>query len=148
MQGSLTRRRLACLAAGGFALLSAPAAADGIVRVEIGNVRNARGLVRAALCSPSEFLGERCRYMAAVRARAGTVQVEFTGVAPGRYAVQAWHDENDNGKIDRDLLGIPSEGVGFSNDPVILLGPPSFKSASFPVALEGGSARLTLRYFK
>jgi uncharacterized protein (DUF2141 family) len=40
----------------------------------------------------------------------GTVTVRVTGVAPGNYAVQAFHDENDNLVIDRTILGLPREG--------------------------------------
>ena len=40
----------------------------------------------------------------------------------GRYAVQAFLDENGNGEVDRALFGIPKEGVGFSNDAKIRLG--------------------------
>jgi len=41
---------------------------------------------------------------------------EFPGVAAGTYAVSAFHDENSNGKLDRNFMGIPREGVGASNN--------------------------------
>ena len=47
------------------------------------------------------------------------------------YAVSVIHDQNDNGKLDTNFLGIPQEGFGFSNNPRIFFGPPSFSSASF-----------------
>lgn len=49
----------------------------------------------------------------------------------GIYAVSVIHDENDNGKLDTNILGIPKEGFGFSNNPRIFFGPPSFEKASF-----------------
>jgi uncharacterized protein (DUF2141 family) len=40
---------------------------------------------------------------------------EFPGVAPNTYAVSVFHDENSNGKLDTNFMGIPREGVGASN---------------------------------
>jgi uncharacterized protein (DUF2141 family) len=57
---------------------------------------------------------------------------DFTGMAPGTYAVSVVHDENSNGKLDRNLIGIPREGVGASNDAKGHMGPPKFSAASFP----------------
>ena len=41
---------------------------------------------------------------------------EFSGIAPGTYAASAFHDENSNGKLDTNFMGIPREGVAASND--------------------------------
>ena len=76
-------------------------AEPGVVEIEVAGVRNGHGHVLAALCDRREFLSERCRLNGAVEARPGSVLVRVTSVPPGTYAVQAWHDENDNGRIDR-----------------------------------------------
>ena len=123
-------------------------AEPGVVEIEVAGVRNGHGHVLAALCDRREFLSERCRLNGAVEARPGSVLVRVTSVPPGTYAVQAWHDENDNGRIDRDMLGIPREGIGFSRDAPIRFGPPSFKDAQFAVGDGGGRTTLRLRYFK
>ncbi|MEP6360832.1 MAG: DUF2141 domain-containing protein, partial [Balneola sp.] len=34
----------------------------------------------------------------------------------GEYAIAVYHDKNENGKIDTNLLGIPKEDYGFSNN--------------------------------
>src|SRR5580704_13611922 len=57
----------------------------------------------------------------------------FEGLAPGAYAVAAYHDENGNGKLDTNFLGIPSERVAASNDAKGTMGPPSFEKAKFAV---------------
>ena len=56
----------------------------------------------------------------------------FKGLEAGSYAVKLFHDENDNGKLDTNLVGIPSEGYGFSNN-AGSMGPASFKDASFSI---------------
>jgi uncharacterized protein (DUF2141 family) len=59
-----------------------------------------------------------------------TVRVFFPGLAPGRYAVKLFHDENNNGELDANMLGVPVENYGFSNGSR-RLGPPSFDEAAF-----------------
>ncbi len=48
----------------------------------------------------------------------------------GTYAIKVFHDENNNGELDTNFIGIPKEGVGFSNNPS-LTGMPSFQKVSF-----------------
>jgi uncharacterized protein (DUF2141 family) len=59
----------------------------------------------------------------------------FASVAPGTYAVALFHDENDNGKLDTNFVGIPREGVGVSNNKLRSFGPPTWDDAKF--ALNG-----------
>lgn len=60
-----------------------------------------------------------------------TAQCVFDGLVPGEYAVAAFHDENANNDLDRNFLGIPSEGTGASNDAHNMFGPPSYDDARF-----------------
>lgn len=53
------------------------------------------------------------------------------------------HDENGNGKLDSNWLGIPSEPVGASNDARGQFGPPSFEDAAFE--LGPGDVTVTIR---
>ncbi len=55
----------------------------------------------------------------------------FKNVPPGSYAIAILHDENNNQKMDKNILGIPKEGYGFSNNVSGAFGPPSYKKASF-----------------
>lgn len=137
-------------AAAALLLVASPATAvdvavDVIVHVE--NVRSADGSVLVALCAADDFLTERCRHHARAKARAGTADVTVGGVPPGRYAVQAFHDENDNAELDRNVIGMPSEGVAFSQNTPILVGPPRFSDAAVEIGQWGGSVTLSMRYF-
>lgn len=64
---------------------------------------------------------------------------------PGRYAIAVFHDQNGNGQLDRNLLGLPSEAYGFGNDARGNFGPPSFEQAAIPVSEKGAQARITVR---
>jgi len=59
-----------------------------------------------------------------------TVRVFFSDLAPGRYAVKVFHDENNNGELDANMLGIPVENYGFSSGSRFP-GPSSFDDAAF-----------------
>ncbi len=62
-----------------------------------------------------------------------TATAVFKDLPKGRYAVSVFHDENNNGKIDKGLI-MPKEGVGLSNYKTInFFNLPNFKEASFPV---------------
>jgi uncharacterized protein (DUF2141 family) len=61
-------------------------------------------------------------------------QVEkFVELPAGHYAVSFFLDANSNGKLDTNIMGIPKERFGFSNNPRILTGPPSFGEAEIEV---------------
>ena len=64
-------------------------------------------------------------------------------VPPGQYAAQVFHDVDDDGKVHQNLLGIPTEPIGFSNDAPIHLRGPRFKEAAF--AVEHGVRHITLK---
>ena len=57
--------------------------------------------------------------------------VEFKDLNAGTYAVQYYHDENNNEKMDTGTFGIPLEGYGFSNDARGFMGPPDFEDELF-----------------
>jgi uncharacterized protein (DUF2141 family) len=51
----------------------------------------------------------------------------------GRYAIAVLHDENSNHKLDRNFVGWPKEGFGFSNNPKVGMSAPSFDTAAIPI---------------
>jgi uncharacterized protein (DUF2141 family) len=66
----------------------------------------------------------------ALRALAGQQSVVFTNLTPGAYAVIIFHDENDNGKLDKNPLGMPTEAYAISNNARSFLSAPHFKDAA------------------
>ena len=55
----------------------------------------------------------------------------INNVPKGIYAVSVHHDENKNGKLDTNVIGIPIEGIGASRNPSMTFGPPEFDEANF-----------------
>lgn len=101
------------------------------------------GSVALALFDSADDFKKRSDAVAAERilpTPEGSVTWRIDGLPPGRYALAAYHDLNDNGELDRPALGPPSEPYGFSNGARGTFGPPSFDEA----AVEIGPGALTL----
>jgi uncharacterized protein (DUF2141 family) len=116
------------------------------VEVMITHVRDTTGTVMVALFrDPKSFL-KKPLVGQITKAVAGQTQVVFENVEPGEYAASIIHDANRNKKLDTNIMGIPREGFGFSNDALGTFGPPSFDKAKFKVA---GSTviRIKTKYF-
>jgi uncharacterized protein (DUF2141 family) len=127
----------------------AQAACPGI-HVQVLNIRNSTGTVDCALFEspegfPTEVLRSATNVMV-IKVRQTQARCDFADIPPGRYALAVIHDENMNGKLDTNALGLPTEGYGFSNDVQGLFGAPAFSAASF--AYDGRTRDLTisLRY--
>ncbi len=115
------------------------------VTVQVSGLRNGNGTVYAAVCTEEEFLEPACSWFGSAPASEGTVTV--TGVPPGTYAVQVVHDENNNQELDRPGF-LPTEGMGFSRDAPMRMGPPRWNDARFELTEAGATVPLTMRYFQ
>jgi uncharacterized protein (DUF2141 family) len=73
----------------------------------------------------------------------GSLKFSFEDLPPGRYAVRVMHDENGNGKLDSNMLGIPKEGYGASNNPRVMRAP-HFDEAAFEVGEQDLSISISL----
>ena len=141
----LHRSLIAAVLAG---IATVPALAADLT-VEVRGVRSGDGRLYVAVHAPeTKDTFPTGAGVAALRqeAQAGTVRLVLHDLPPGRYAVNAFHDENDNGELDTNLFGIPSEGYGFANDPDSAFGPPEFEAAAVNVDDDAEVAVLTLHY--
>ena len=118
--------------------------------IEVRGVRSADGRVYVAVHGPEskDTFPSGDDIVSGLRepARIGTLRFVVSDLPAGRYAVNAFHDENDNGELDTNLVGIPSEGYGFANDPSATFGPPDFGEAAVTVGETSGVAVLTMSY--
>jgi uncharacterized protein (DUF2141 family) len=119
-----------------------------VIHVEIGGMHSAKGQVVCALFTSAADFPKRVD--SAIAHVTSTIvrdhaSCDFPEIAPGTYAVSVFHDENSNGKLDTNFMGIPREGVGASNNAKGHLGPPKFATAAF--RFEGGRKELTITIF-
>lgn len=71
---------------------------------------------------------------------------DFLDIPPGSYAIAVIHDENMDGELETNFLGVPKEGYGFSNDAKGMIGAPSFPAASFSYDGKNLEMTISLRY--
>lgn len=130
---------VSCLCLG---VVTASQAAD--LTVTVTGASHQKGQIAVALFNASAtFPGEPT---VGQRGPAGAqVELVFKNLVPGRYALSAYHDENDNKKLDRGLFGIPKERYGFSHDARGMAGPPEFRDAAFEVKEGDNRVQLQLR---
>lgn len=124
--------------------VAAASASAATVEVRVSSVVPGRGKVNVAVCDKERFLKD-CLYSGSVPAQAADVVVTIQNVPKGTWAVLAYQDENQNDKLDRNLIGIPSENYGFSRDARGKFGPPDFSDAAIDVGDETTVAKIKLR---
>jgi uncharacterized protein (DUF2141 family) len=117
------------------------------LKVDVDALRNQRGLIRLCLTAAADNF-PRCVDDDRAVSRsvpASMHSLAYDGLPPGGYAIAVIHDENGNGKLDT-IAGIPREGFGFSRNPRIAFGPPSFSAARFSIAGQREAQTIRMRY--
>lgn len=106
---------------------------DTVFHLRITNIRAGEGMMMVAVFDkPEFFLTEHavCLKRVAVEIP-GELDIAITDLDEGTYAVSVFHDMNLNGVLDKNLLGVPAEPYGFSNNARGWMGPPKFADAAF-----------------
>jgi uncharacterized protein (DUF2141 family) len=143
MMSSLVR--WVCIGVVSFGFLLAMAASEpppegqpakGVLTVQVVGAKNAKGKIGVALFQgptgfPENASAALRQEQAGIDSRTMSAEVIFRDVPQGVYAVSVFHDENANGKLDKNFLGIPMEGYGASNNPGKKMRAPTFDEAKF-----------------
>ena len=128
--------------------LSAGAPPGYDLAVSVEGLRSAKGVLQLCLTrDPAYFPDcgkdpERRHLTVAAKGEA----ILFPAVPSGRYALSVVHDENANDRLDT-FMGIPREGIGFSRNPRLAFGPPSFRSVEFEVGEGTPTAEIRMKYY-
>lgn len=102
--------------------------------VEVLGARSAQGNVAGALFAGAPgWLKPGQAVQGQFVPAADKVVLLYRNLAPGRYALSVYHDENGNAKMDSNLAGMPTERYGFSRDAQGRMGPPAFDDAALEV---------------
>lgn len=119
------------------------------IRVKIVGLHSSKGKVEAWLWKSRDGFpknASKALQHVVVPISGRTATASFVNVPDGDYAITAFHDENSNGKMDTNFVGIPKEGFGASNEARGRFGPPSFEAARFSVQGREVSLPITIRY--
>lgn len=105
-------------------------AQTGKIKVEVSNIKNEKGIIYIGIYNnPTTFPKENILDKK-ITAQKTILSHTFKNVKAGNYAVAIYHDENEDGKIDRYFFGMPSEDYGFSRNPKVF-GLPKYEDCNF-----------------
>ena len=115
--------------------------------VTLDGVRSDKGVLVLALFDREQAYLDNGPEVALVKVPAATGRVEarFCGLAPGRYVLSTFHDEDNDNTLDM-RLGIPLEGFAFGTNPPLLAGKPRFDDIVFQVSGAQVTQSVRLRY--
>jgi uncharacterized protein (DUF2141 family) len=130
---------------------ASPAANEGkcSLIIHVTGFRNTKGLLGAELFTSSagwpEDVSKSFRHEH-FPIQGDHATARFDHIPAGKYGVVVLHDENENQKLDRNVLLVPKEGFGFANNPNVLLTAPPIEKATIPVACPQTTTEIHLIY--
>lgn len=128
-----------------FAMFLAGAAGAADLSVRVDDLKSAQGKIMIAVYDSADSFLKRPARAARIAAETGTVSVILKDLPPGQYGIALFHDANDNGRMDSNAMGIPTEDHAFSNNARGNMGPPSFEQVRFALPAAGATAAISLR---
>lgn len=116
-----------------FSFRIAPSGGGGQLTVSFEGIERAGGTVRLALYSSgSQFMVEDKAVLYNFNVdKKGTLEGFIENLPAGSYAFAAFLDENNNKKLDKNLVGVPTEPYGFSKEPPSKWRLPTWEEAKF-----------------
>lgn len=118
--------------------------------LEVEGTLSENGKLRAALFdSPDGFPDslQNGQQVVSEKVNGDTSQLIFDAVPFGEYAIVVFHDENNNGLLDKNSKGIPLEPIGVSNNAKMKLGPPKFDRCTFVINAVGHVVEVSLQKY-
>lgn len=106
------------------------------VSVDVSNITQAKGSLRVGFFREGNpFTGPKAKpdVFKVVPITAATTQQAVVGLPAGRYVIAVYHDLNDNGKLDKNMVGYPKEPFGFSKNFRPILSAPSFEDCAIEI---------------
>ena len=99
--------------------------------ITISGIDERSGIIRVGIYDKEDSFLKHSLAFKAQQVTQRAFKETFAQMPPGTYAISVYHDENSNGVLDSNLIRIPREPYGFSNNPNTTFGPPTFQEASF-----------------
>lgn len=134
----------------GLAMLLMAHTTDNTIMLEVHGMRNSKGHVLVSVFDDAAGFPDdaaRATKKLQLDIRNGKALFSLSGLPDGEYAVAVLHDENDDGKLNTNWIGLPKEGFGFSNNVMGMFGPPSFHKAKVKVSGGRVDVKLRMKYF-
>lgn len=104
--------------------------------LNILNIKANKGIIQVLIFKSSDGFPEEVNKAVkslSIPVKNFSATVVIQDLSPGNYAVSLFHDEDGDGKLKKNSVGLPIEKYGFSNNPTLFFGPPSFSKCAFKV---------------
>jgi uncharacterized protein (DUF2141 family) len=123
----------------------------GSIDITINNCVSDKGTIRVALYDSKYTFSKPNKHITGkiLPAQKNTpLQIQIPNLAHGEYAVAIYHDVNNNGELDKNMVGIPTEPYAFSNNPIVKMERPTFDDARFELTTSSKALTIELKYWK
>lgn len=130
-----------------FLFIAAEITAQPVLEIVVKGIKEPKGSVRIGLFTNGEDFLKKAAEGRVVKVEGEEVTVVFEKLKRGNYGISVIHDENDNGELDTNIVGIPKEGFAFGNNAMGAFGPPAFDKAKVILSDSLVKQVIILKYF-
>ncbi len=130
-------------------LLVQQVAKAGTLKIDVTGLKNDKGFVQLVIYNNAKNFPKDGKYYKLYKLKITGKKSILTvkNMPPGTYAIALMHDENSNKKMDKNMVGIPKEGFGFSNNPRVVFKEPTYNECKFDIGGNGKAVSIKLIYF-
>ena len=116
------------------------------LRLIVDNLKTSDGEIEVGVYTPkNKFPDEDDKFKKyRFKAKKGKIDEMITDIPYGELALAIYHDENNNGKIDKNAIGIPKEPYAFSNNYKPTIKAPNFDNCRFSYNKKSSLVKISL----
>lgn len=122
------------------------------VELSLSSSAAAEGSIRLAVFDcPRAFARDESRFGEVLSLSEGSspsIRLRLPPLAAGTYAIAVYHDLNNNGRLDRNMFGIPTEPYGFSKEPANKWQKPTWEDIATPITPSTKQLSIALKTWK
>ncbi|EKQ68189.1 hypothetical protein OsccyDRAFT_2710 [Leptolyngbyaceae cyanobacterium JSC-12] len=119
---------------------------NGNLIVDVNGLKDRNGLLCIKIFNGSQGFpnsNDRALKRDCVKITEEPMRFVYKGLTAGNYAVAVFHDSNGDRTLNRNSAGMPTEGYGFSRNPVVKTSAPKYGEAVFLLA--GANTRTVIQ---
>jgi uncharacterized protein (DUF2141 family) len=116
-----------------FFICSLMSAQNANLTVAVSGLKSNTGMVKVGLYNSEGTFLKTIYKSITSEIKNNSATVTFVGIPKGEYGISTYQDENSNGILDKNMMGIPSEDFACSNNAKGFMGPPAYEDAKFNI---------------
>ncbi len=131
-----------------FALTSLADKENGEIKLIINDTKSNSGVIRVLIFDQADGFPEEAKKAfkaLSIPVENFSAQTTIKNLPAGNYAVSVFHDQDGDGVFKKNSIGLPIDSYGFSNNPTLFFGPPSFSKCKVAINNEPVSVEINLK---